>query len=428
MATGVEELLDMLFEMIDEAKSMPLSSDKCILERDKALDLLDEIRAQFPMELAEAKKLIAARTEYIASAKREADAIRNIIAGHTMKMQGRVEREKETGEQHVSLTMEMNNLDSRIRLLSEMEKEYEGFNKAVRTVMQASERKALRGVRGPVANLMKVGKKYAVAIEIALGAGLQNIVVEREEDAKSAIQLLKQRDGGRATFLPLSSIRGEALRDARVQNEYGYVGLASELVEYDREYDGIFKNLLGRTVVAQDLDAAISIANKFGHRFRIVTLDGQVLNAGGSMTGGSVSRSAGILSRANEIERLQAQQKEAAAALDKLRGLRAVRRGDHAGRHGARDLLRVRGAREHGNRMLPARLLRDDLRHTQMRAALDALCDREQRHAIRQVRRCLLRHRAQRERRRCEHDQLGVSQAIQVICDLQFNRKLHTGK
>ena len=227
-------------------------------------------------QLSETRKSAAENRKALESAQEEADAIRNIIAGHTMKMQGRIEREKETGEQHVSLTMEMNNLDSRIRLLSEMEKEYEGFNKAVRTVMQASERKALRGVRGPVANLMKVGKKYAVAIEIALGAGLQNIVVEREEDAKSAIQLLKQRDGGRATFLPLSSIRGEALRDARVQNEYGYVGLASELVEYDREYDGIFKNLLGRTVVVEDLDCGITISRRFSNAFRIVTLDGQV--------------------------------------------------------------------------------------------------------------------------------------------------------
>lgn len=166
-----------------------------------------------------------------------------------------------------------------------MEKEYEGFNKAVRTVMQASERKALRGVRGPVANLMKVGKKYAVAIEIALGAGLQNIVVEREEDAKSAIQLLKQRDGGRATFLPLSSIRGEALRDARVQNEYGYVGLASELVEYDREYDGIFKNLLGRTVVVEDLDCGITISRGFRNCVPHRDARRQILNRGGSMTG-----------------------------------------------------------------------------------------------------------------------------------------------
>ena len=257
-------------------------------------------------QLSETRKSAAENRRALESAQEEADAIRNIIAGHTMKMQGRIEREKETGEQHVSLTMEMNNLDSRIRLLSEMEKEYEGFNKAVRTVMQASERKALRGVRGPVANLMKVDKKYAVAIEIALGAGLQNIVVEREEDAKSAIQLLKQRDGGRATFLPLSSIRGEALRDARVQNEYGYVGLASELVEYDREYDGIFKNLLGRTVVVEDLDCGITISRKFSNAFRIVTLDGQVLNRGGSMTGGSISRSAGILSRAGELRELTA--------------------------------------------------------------------------------------------------------------------------
>ena len=267
-------------------------------------------------QLSETRKSAAENRKALETAQEEADAIRNIIAGHTMKMQGRIEREKETGEQHVSLTMEMNNLDSRIRLLSEMEKEYEGFNKAVRTVMQASERKALRGVRGPVANLMKVDKKYAVAIEIALGAGLQNIVVEREEDAKSAIQLLKQRDGGRATFLPLSSIRGEALRDARVQNEYGYVGLASELVEYDREYDGIFKNLLGRTVVVEDLDCGITISRRFSNAFRIVTLDGQVLNRGGSMTGGSISRSAGILSRAGELRELTARRGSLAEKLD----------------------------------------------------------------------------------------------------------------
>ena len=252
-------------------------------------------------QLSETRKSAAENRRALESAQEEADAIRNIIAGHTMKMQGRIEREKETGEQHVSLTMEMNNLDSRIRLLGEMEKEYEGFNKAVRTVMQASERKALRGVRGPVAGLMKVDKKYAVAIEIALGAGLQNIVVEREEDAKSAIQLLKQR---------------EALRDARVQNEYGYVGLASELVEYDREYDGIFKNLLGRTVVVEDLDCGITISRRFSNAFRIVTLDGQVLNRGGSMTGGSISRSAGILSRAGELRELTARRGSLAEKLD----------------------------------------------------------------------------------------------------------------
>ena len=202
--------------------------------------------------------------------------------------------------------MEHNAMESRIRLLREMEKEYEGFSKAVRTVMQAAQRDVLQGVRGPVASLLHVDEAYTVAIETALGAGMQNLVVDREENAKAAISFLKQRDSGRATFLPLSAMRGEALHE-RVQGEAGFVGIASALVRYDKAYDGVFQNLLGRTVVVEDLDSGIAMARKFGARFRIVTLDGQVMNRGGSMTGGSVSRSAGILSRANELERLQGQ-------------------------------------------------------------------------------------------------------------------------
>ena len=206
----------------------------------------------------------------------------------------------------MQLTMDHNAMESRIRLLREMEKEYEGFSKAVRTVMQAAQRDVLQGVRGPVASLLHVDEAYTVAIETALGAGMQNLVVDREENAKAAISFLKQRDSGRATFLPLSAMRGEALHE-RVQGEAGFVGIASALVRYDKAYDGVFQNLLGRTVVVEDLDSGIAMARKFGARFRIVTLDGQVMNRGGSMTGGSVSRSAGILSRANELERLQGQ-------------------------------------------------------------------------------------------------------------------------
>ena len=150
---------------------------------------------------------------------------------------------------------------------------------------------------------MKTEEKYTVALEVALGAGMQNIVVEREEDAKAAIGYLKQRDGGRATFLPMTAVRGEKLRE-NVSGEYGFVGIAAELVEYDSRYDGIFKSLLGRTVVVEDLDCGIAMARKFRSAFRIVTLDGQVMNRGGSMTGGSTSRSAGVLSRANELEKL----------------------------------------------------------------------------------------------------------------------------
>ena len=267
-------------------------------------------------QLTEKRRAASASRRALEEAQEEADAVRNIISGHTLKMEGRVKREETARQKSIDLTMEKNNLDSRIHLLSEMEKEYEGFNKAVRLIMQAAEKNTLRGVHGPVANLMTTDKRYAVAIEIALGAGMQNVVVDREEDAKSAINFLKQRDGGRATFLPLTAIRGDVLREAGVEREYGYVGVASQLVQFDKRYAEIFNNLLGRTVVVEDMDCGIAIARKYGSRFRIVTLDGQVLNRGGSMTGGSVSRSAGILSRANELKELTARREALTEKLD----------------------------------------------------------------------------------------------------------------
>ena len=278
-------------------------------------------------QLTEKRRAASASRRALEEAQEEADAVRNIISGHTLKMEGRVKREETARQKSIDLTMEKNNLDSRIHLLSEMEKEYEGFNKAVRLVMQAAEKNTLRGVHGPVANLMTTDKRYAVAIEIALGAGMQNVVVDREEDAKSAINFLKQRDGGRATFLPLTAIRGDVLREAGVEREYGYVGVASQLVQFNKRYAEIFNNLLGRTVVVEDMDCGIAIARKYSNRFRIVTLDGQVLNRGGSMTGGSVSRSAGILSRANELKELTAQREALTEKLDA-----ALREADEAKR------------------------------------------------------------------------------------------------
>ena len=278
-------------------------------------------------QLTEKRRAASASRRALEEAQEEADAVRNIISGHTLKMEGRVKREETARQKSIDLTMEKNNLDSRIHLLSEMEKEYEGFNKAVRLIMQAAEKNALRGVHGPVANLMTTDKRYAVAIEIALGAGMQNVVVDREEDAKSAINFLKQRDGGRATFLPLTAIRGDVLREAGVEREYGYVGVASQLVQFDKRYAEIFNNLLGRTVVVEDMDCGIAIARKYSNRFRIVTLDGQVLNRGGSMTGGSVSRSAGILSRANELKELTVRREALTEKLDA-----ALREADEAKR------------------------------------------------------------------------------------------------
>ena len=271
-----------------------------ILERRTTLASdLENTRAQLAQTEQEARE----NRRALEDAQDEAQAVGNIIAGHNLRMAEREKKAAAATEKRVQLTMDVGALDNRIRLLTEMEKEYEGFSKAVRLVCQAG---SLRGIRGPVANLMKTDSQYTLAIEIALGAGLQNIVVDREEDAKAAIGYLKQRDGGRATFLPLTAIRGEELRDRSVEREYGFVGLASRLVRFDDKYTNIFHNLLGRTVVVEDLDCGIAMARKYRNAFRIVTLDGQVINRGGSMTGGSTNRSAGVLSRAAELEKLTA--------------------------------------------------------------------------------------------------------------------------
>ena len=185
-----------------------------------------------------------------------------------------------------------------------MEKEFQGYSNAVRTVMKEASHKVLKGIHGPVASLIKAEDQYALAIETAMGGAMQNIVVSTQNDGRSAIELLKREDSGRATFLPIDVIRGNVLTDLPTQDK-GFVGLAYDLVSYDKQYDGIIANLLGRTIVAQTLADAIRMSKNNSYRLRIVTLDGQLINAGGSMTGGSYVRNAGMLSRANELERLK---------------------------------------------------------------------------------------------------------------------------
>ena len=262
---------------------------------------------------AQAREALNGTKKELDKVTEDRDAAKNIISGYQMRLQSRQRKLDQAQEKHRRLQMDENNLNSRIKMLAEMEKLYEGYSKAVKLVMGEAERGGLRGVRGPVAGLIHVPDRYAVAIEIALGGAMQNLVVERDEDGKNAINYLKRRDGGRATFLPMNTIRPADFRDKAVEQENGFVGMGDGLISFDPEYANIFSNLLGRVVIAQDMDRAMAMARKFGHRFRIVTLDGQVLNAGGSMTGGSVSRSAGILSRANELERLN-QQKDGLTA------------------------------------------------------------------------------------------------------------------
>ena len=262
---------------------------------------------------SQAREALEGTQKELEKVAEDRDAAKNVISGYQMRLQSRQRRLDQAQEKHRRLQMDENNLNSRIKMLAEMEKLYEGYSKAVKLVMGEAGRGGLKGVRGPVAGLLHVPDQYAVAIEIALGGAMQNLVVERDEDGKNAINYLKRRDGGRCTFLPMNTIRPADFRDRAVENEEGFVGMGDAVISFDRQYANIFSNLLGRVVIAQSMDKAMAMARKFGHRFRIVTLDGQVLNAGGSMTGGSVSRSAGILSRANELERLN-QQKDGLAA------------------------------------------------------------------------------------------------------------------
>ncbi|MBQ5321735.1 MAG: chromosome segregation protein SMC [Oscillospiraceae bacterium] len=199
---------------------------------------------------------------------------------------------------------------SRAAILSDLEKNMEGFGFSVKATMKRAKDGGLRGIHGPVSKLISVPSKYAAAIETALGAAMQNIVVENEEAAKAAISFLKQTNQGRATFLPITSLKPSVLSENGLDDAAGYINTAAELVEYDKKYDTVIKYLLGRVAVAEDLDSAAYIAKKYSYRFKTVTLDGQVINAGGSFTGGSLSRSSGILSRAGEIERLKNEAEE----------------------------------------------------------------------------------------------------------------------
>ncbi len=256
----------------------------------------------------------------------------NVLEGCRMKLKGREELFSRLSEKQNALSVDGRSMDGRIRMLTEMQKDYEGYSRAVKTVMRESERGNLRGVHGPAADLLRADEDCALAIETALGGAAQNIVIDSQKDGQQAIEMLKRQDAGRATFLPLDTIRGSKMTDAP-ERDPGFVGVASELVRFDPKYEQIVLNLLGRTVVAETLSDAVRMSKMSGNRLRIVTLDGQMIHAGGSMTGGSSAKNSGILSRANELEKLKKQRRKLAedetacsAELDRVKSALATLR------------------------------------------------------------------------------------------------------
>ena len=284
-------------------------------QRDRQLQ--EEIASGEEKEKEAETELAACRKE-LRKAREEVTANQNTIAGYSLRQTTRKQRAEELAEQVQKLQNTLNGVQAKARVFRAMEQDLEGYNKSVRQVMQEAKRGSLRNVHGPVSQLIRTDDEYTVAIEIALGAAMQQIVVENEADGKAAISYLKRTNGGRATFLPITALKPKTLQENGLDNCAGFVGIASDLITADPKYRGVVENLLGRTVIVENIDNAISMAKRYSNRFKIVTLDGQVMNPGGSMTGGSVSRDAGILSRANELEKLLATEKDLTGKLSGL--------------------------------------------------------------------------------------------------------------
>lgn len=197
--------------------------------------------------------------------------------------------------------------NSRYKFLVETENEFEGYNRAVKEVLSKCQKDSAFGnnIFGALANLIEVPSKFETAIEMCLGATIQNIVTETEDEAKRAIEFLKANNLGRASFLPISAVKGNKISQ-KLNGNNGFLGIASEVISYDKKYDGVVQNLLGGTVITDNMENAVNLAKKYKYSFRIVTLDGDVINSSGQMSGGSVAKkTTSLLSRGREIKELE---------------------------------------------------------------------------------------------------------------------------
>ena len=278
---------------LDELKARRITVDSLVDKYNEEYETLDS-------EFKDVNKLLDEIEENLTS-------LENTVKGYKLRLDSRKSKVESAKEKLDKLRLDIEAKKHKIQILEDLEKNMEGFNHSVKTIVKESENGKLRGIYGAVLRLIDVDKKYSVAIETALGNAAQNIIVDNEATAKFAIDFLKKSSSGRATFLPVSSIKSREFKESGFEDEYGYIGIASDLVKADSKFSEIIKYLLGGTVVVEDIDSAISIAKKFGNRFKVVSLDGQVINAGGSITGGSLIKNAGLLSRGADISKLKAE-------------------------------------------------------------------------------------------------------------------------
>ncbi len=269
---------------------------------------------------------VAQAQAHLEEERQRREELQNDAQQHNLRVQGLNDRLQALSEQVTDSQSRRQSLDSRLKLLREMQRDYEGYNNSVKQVLLQARRNGGSGVHGIVADLLRVPQRLERAIDMVLGGSLQNIVVNRDEDAKRMIEYLRANRYGRATFLPIGSVRGRTLtpQERGVLSMSGCVGVASELVDFDPKYQGVMDNLLGRTVIAENLESGIAIQRASRYQLRLVTIEGDVMHSGGSMTGGSVqSRMTSLLSRTREIEETEVQLGEITDQLAKLRDIYA---------------------------------------------------------------------------------------------------------
>ncbi|MBR4627721.1 MAG: chromosome segregation protein SMC [Ruminococcus sp.] len=295
------------------------SARAAIEEEKRRLEELRGSERDFAATLEDYKKKLEGSAAEAAENDSRYEGLKNRLAGLEKLYSSRRSSFEQSKEDFERVLYELKDKEQRRKILNDLENNMEGFAGSVKQVLKASKQGRIGGIFGTVAQNIGVEQEYAVAVETALGGAMQNIIVENEDIAKRCIRFLKEQKGGRATFLPITSVKGRELTEQGLENCEGYIAVASSIITYDAKFSGIIASLLGRIVIAEDIDSATNIAKKYGYRFKIVTLDGQVINAGGSFTGGSAQKSGGMITRRNELDTLDSEISELGSRRDVLR-------------------------------------------------------------------------------------------------------------
>ncbi len=277
-------------------------------------DDFSRVLAQKLEQLAADERELSETKEFVRQLQDRTSELQNMGLGYDRRVQSKLEELNAARKAQTDLQMQAREQTQRAHLLEDLEKNFDGFSYSVKAILKRAKAGALLGICGTVSQILDVSPQYTVAVETALGFAQQNIVVETDRNAQSAIRFLQQQKAGRATFLPLNAVRGGTLNHSSLREEQGFVALASELVSFEEKYRPAVEFLLGRIAICEDLESATAIARRYQYKFRIVTLDGQVINAGGSMTGGSQnSKTQSFFGRKSEIQALH----QKAAALER---------------------------------------------------------------------------------------------------------------